>query len=160
MAAKKKTGGPKKKAPGGVKTARSAKSATKRVPATKTGKRAPAKKVAAAQPVVHWEIQARDPVKIQKFYGELFSWKITGENPTNYGMVASKAGEFGIDGGIGAAAGKSQVTFYVQVEDIPATLKKCTRLGGKTIMPRTDLGMVTMAMLQDVEGNQIGLIEA
>lgn len=129
-------------------------------PKKKSTTKARLKNKASAQPVVHWEIQAKNPVKVQKFYAELFAWKISAEDPTNYGMVASKAGSLGIDGGIGASAGTSKVTFYVQVENIPATLAKCERLGGKTIMPRTDLGMVTMAMFQDVEGNQIGLVEA
>src|SRR5437660_1237714 len=29
-----------------------------------------------ARPVVHWEIEARDPERQKAFYGELFNWKI------------------------------------------------------------------------------------
>ena len=30
-----------------------------------------------ARPVVHWEIQARDPEKQRAFYTEMFNWQIS-----------------------------------------------------------------------------------
>ena len=53
-----------------------------------------------SNPVIHWEIQAKDRKKIQEFYGKLFGWSIDDNNPFNYGMVESQ-GEGGINGGIG-----------------------------------------------------------
>jgi predicted enzyme related to lactoylglutathione lyase len=32
-------------------------------------------------------------------------------------------------------------------------------MGGKVVMPRTEMDMVTMAMMADPEGNVIGLVE-
>lgn len=29
-----------------------------------------------ARPVVHWEIQARDPAKIREFYAAMFNWDV------------------------------------------------------------------------------------
>ena len=52
------------------------------------------------------------------------------------------------------------MTFYVQVDDINAYLKKAESLGGKTVMPRTEIpNAVTMALFSDVDGNTIGLVE-
>ena len=31
------------------------------------------------QPVVHWEIGARDAAKLRRFYAALFDWEITGD---------------------------------------------------------------------------------
>ena len=58
-------------------------------------------------PVVHFEIQARDPKKVQEFYQKLFDWHIDDNNPMDYGMVDTHA-EGGINGGIGGFAGRSQ----------------------------------------------------
>ena len=50
--------------------------------------------------VVHWEVQARDPVAQIRFFGELFGWNVDANNPQNYGMV-TPAGPGSIGGGIG-----------------------------------------------------------
>ena len=109
-------------------------------------------------PVVHFEVVGSDGAKLQDFYGKLFDWKINADNPMNYGIV-DNAGE-GINGGIGGCPdGSRQVTWYVQVDDIDGYLKKAEQMGGKTVMPRTEMDMVTLAMLADPEGNVVGLVE-
>jgi predicted enzyme related to lactoylglutathione lyase len=45
------------------------------------------------------------------------------------------------------------------VPDINASLEKIGSLGGRTLMPRTDVGPVIMAIFQDPEGNTFGIIE-
>ena len=47
--------------------------------------------------------------------------------------------------------------FYVQVDDIPATLAKVDSLGGKTIVPPVTIPNGTFAWFADPEGNTIGL---
>lgn len=123
----------------------------------KTVKKKTAKK-AAKPAVVHWEVQAKNPVKQQQFFGSLFGWKIDANNPMSYGLVSS-GGRSAIDGGIGSTDDKPRVTVYVQVSDINATLAKAESLGAQTVMPRTDIGMVIMAQFRDPEGNVIGVIE-
>jgi predicted enzyme related to lactoylglutathione lyase len=78
-----------------------------------------------------------------------------------YGLVDTNSGGTGIAGGISPSQpGQGpMVTFYVQVDDLAATLKKAEQMGGKTIMPPTDIpGMVSMAMFADPDGNVIGLV--
>ncbi len=109
-------------------------------------------------PVVHFEVTGKDGEKLQKFYGELFDWKINADNPMNYGMV-DNGGE-GINGGVGEVPeGDGHVTFYVQVPDVNAALEKAEGMGGKTIMPRTEMDTVTMALFADPEGHTVGLVE-
>jgi predicted enzyme related to lactoylglutathione lyase len=111
------------------------------------------------KPVVHWEIHAQDAAKAQQFYSELFDWQINSNNPWNYGLVTT-GDEGGINGGIGPAQGPKGVQFYVQVPDLQAYLDHAERLGGKVLMPPTELpGVVTMAMFADLEGNPVGLIK-
>ena len=55
-----------------------------------------------------------------------------------YAMVDKEDG--GIGGGIGQAPdGNGHVTFYVGTDDPQATLDKAEQLGGKTILPVTEL---------------------
>ncbi len=110
------------------------------------------------KPVVHFEVIGRDSPKLQKFYGTLFDWKIDANNPQNYGMVDTGSNK-GIPGGIGSGPDPGGVTFYVQVEDLQATLDRAEKLGGKTLMPPTEIpgAGVTLAAFTDPEGNRIGL---
>jgi uncharacterized protein len=110
------------------------------------------------KPVVHFEVVGKDAKKLQQFYGELFDWKMNTDNPMNYGIVDN--GGAGINGGVGGSAdGKPHVTWYVQVEDINACLEKAEKLGGKTVLPRSEMEMVTLGLFNDPEGNLIGLVE-
>jgi predicted enzyme related to lactoylglutathione lyase len=148
------------------KAKKSAKPAKKATAPKRSAKRAPAKKAAtrskasASTPaIVHWEIQAQDAKRIQRFYADLFGWKIDASNPMNYGMVASK-GKGGIDGGIGGTmSGRSRLLVYATVADINGVLEKAESLGARTVMPRTDVGPVIMGIFEDVEGNHFGIIE-
>jgi uncharacterized protein len=113
---------------------------------------------AAGHPVVHWEINARDPKALHGFYAALFGWKINADNPMGYGLVT--AGSGGINGGIGPAQGVPGVTFYVRVPDLDAALRKAADLGGSTVVPPTHIpNMVTFAVFTDPQGNRIGIIK-
>jgi predicted enzyme related to lactoylglutathione lyase len=169
-ASAKKAPAPAKKAPAPAKKAAkkapppAKKTAAKKAPAPAkkaAAKKAPAPtKKANSNAIVHWEIQAQDPNKLWKFYGDVFGWKIDSKNPMNYGMVDSK-GSSGIAGGIGGSMGGqgSRVLVYAEVASIDATLKRVEGKGGKTVMPRTDIGPVIMGVYTDPEGNTMGLIE-
>jgi len=138
------------------KPARAAKKSAKRAPRAARKPQGP-----KVLPVVHWEIRAREPSLQQGFYRSLFGWTVDANNPMQYGMVKSSTGKPGsIDGGIGGTPnGDRLVTFYVRVDDINAYLAKVEQLGGRTLMPRSDIGPVIMATFQDPEGNEIGLLE-
>lgn len=110
-----------------------------------------------ANPVVHFEVVGSDGAKLQEFYGELFGWTINADNEMNYGIVDN--GGQGINGGVGESPEGAHVTWYVQVPSIDDYLKKAEQIGGKTVMARTEMDMVTMAMVADPEGNIVGLVE-
>jgi uncharacterized protein len=108
-------------------------------------------------PVIHFEVAGTDGAKLQQFYGDLFDWKINADNPMNYGIV-DNGGE-GINGGVGESPNGAHLTWYVQVDSIDDYLKKAEGMGGKTVMPRTEMEMVTFGLLSDPEGNVVGLVE-
>jgi hypothetical protein len=73
-----------------------------------------------------------------------------------YGMVTQP--DKGIGGGVGQAQnGNGHVTFYVEVGDPQAVLDKIESLGGKTVVPVTEMEMVTFALFADPEGHVVGI---
>jgi len=114
-----------------------------------------------AHPVTHFEINARDAKAQQKFYGDVFGWKIDANNPQNYGIAMAQDGKRGINGGIGPSQdGRSWVTFYVECGDLAGALAKIERAGGRTVMPPANAGGVSFALFADPEGNVVGLASA
>src|SRR4051794_14244208 len=113
-------------------------------------------------PGVWFEVLGKDGDHLQRFYSDLFGWKITVDNPMKYGMVdAGAPGKGGIPGGVGTVmeGTRPSVTFYVQSSDLQKTLTQAEKLGGKQMMaPRNVGGDTTIALFQDPEGNVIGLV--
>lgn len=111
------------------------------------------------RPVVHFEIHGKDGKRIQEFYAKLFDWSVDANNPMSYGMVDKSSAAVG--GGITQSDAAPMVTFYVEVPDLAAALKKAEGLGGQTVTPPMDVpGGPTIAQFRDPDGNTIGLIKA
>ncbi len=114
------------------------------------------------QPVIHFEILGGDAIKLQKFYADLFEWKIRepmSAEMGHYGVVEHTSS--GLGGGIGepAPGDKPDVTIYVAVPDLQAALDQAVALGGKVVMPPVVIpGIVSMAKFSDPAGNIIGLV--
>ena len=118
-----------------------------------------------ANPVVYFEIGGRGAEGLSEFYSDLFGWNI------NEMGAASAAGspyrfiegeEGGIPGGIietNENMPPNYVMFYVQADDLQATLDKVVSLGGQAVVPPTDIpgGMGQIAVFMDPENNVIGL---
>ena len=115
-----------------------------------------------SHPVVWFEVMGKDGEKLQGFYKDLFGWKIDASNPMKYGMVEATEGR-GIPGGVGELGDQpwpTTTTFYVSTTDINVSLEEAGKLGGKTIMPRTELaGGTVLAFFADPAGNTVGLVE-
>jgi uncharacterized protein len=66
-------------------------------------------------PVVHFEIMGGKGNQLEKFYEELFGWRIDSNNPMQYGMIDTCAGE-GIQGAVGPSHdGGKRVSVYLRV---------------------------------------------
>jgi hypothetical protein len=111
-----------------------------------------------ARPVVHWEIEARDPERQRAFYGELFNWSV-GDGPIMNipaGLGGPEPGPAGhIRGG-----DTPGVRLYVQVRDIRASLARASELGGTVLSEPFDVpGGPTLAPIVDPEGNAVMLVQ-
>jgi predicted enzyme related to lactoylglutathione lyase len=111
-----------------------------------------------ARPVVHWEIEARDPQRQRAFYGALFNWSI-GDGP----IMAIPAGLGGPEPGPAGhirQSERSAVTLYVQVRDLTASLVAVADLGGAVQTQPFDVpGGPTLAVVADPEGNSLVLVQ-
>ena len=111
-------------------------------------------------PVIWFEVNSANSAKLRDFYSKLFDWKTEHIGQPDYSIINTGV-EGGIGGGIGQAQGPNQVTFYIAVDDLQATLDAIEKAGGKTVMPVTVIpDMVTLAQFADPDGNIIGLVKA
>ena len=115
-----------------------------------------------ANPVVHWEIAGRDAARLQEFYSGVFDWEIKPQEEMG-GYRLIEASEGGIGGGLMQTEGdmpESYVIFYVQVDDLQASLDNAVALGGQAVMPPTDIpGVGAFAIFADPAGNNIGMFK-
>jgi predicted enzyme related to lactoylglutathione lyase len=127
--------------------------------------------------VVHFEIQADEPERAMKFYGDVFGWEykdwgsVTGTPywgimtaPMEEGGMPSK--EPGINGGLlkrpcpapKPEQGSNAFICTIQVDDYDATAKKILDAGGIVALPKMALaGMAWQGYFLDTEGNTFGL---
>jgi predicted enzyme related to lactoylglutathione lyase len=120
------------------------------------------------QPVMHFEVVAKDAKGAQEFYGELFDWEFDADNPMNYGIVDREKNlspeGVGIGGGVGGGPEgyDGHLTFYVGVEDVEAFLSKAEELGGTRVMGpeemETPQGKIVLGHFTDREGQLVGLV--
>ena len=114
------------------------------------------------QPVAFFEVVSADHERVQKFYSELFGWQVAADPEMGgYGLVDTGAGESAIGGGIGPASqpGDAGVKIYMRVDDLDAYLDRAEKLGGRRLVPPTDLpgDFGRFAVFTDPDGNQVGL---
>ncbi|MDE1924971.1 MAG: VOC family protein [Patescibacteria group bacterium] len=126
--------------------------------------------------VVHFEIQAKDADKIQKFYQDVFGWEITNAGAEYGGYRMVKTGEpvpkdmasVGINGGISprmsdlpaAGGGINAFVCIIGVDDIDACIKKILAAGGTEQVAKTDVPHVgLLAYYKDPEGTIFGILQ-
>ena len=110
-------------------------------------------------PVVHFEVGSADHQRLVAFYGALFGWALR-EVSDWYTLIDTRGGA-GLNGGVGRSnTGEPWATFYVEVDDLQATLKRAEALGGRTVLEVTELPGMGFAMFDDPDGLLVGLVRA
>ena len=114
------------------------------------------------RPVTHWQIVSNTPEKTAAFYTRLFDWTVRTDNPLGF-QVVDTGSERGIGGGIWPAPPQATafVQLFVEVDDVAAAAKRWTELGGRLIVPPTELpDGDALCIAQDPEGISMGLYRA
>ena len=110
--------------------------------------------------VIHFEIVGKDGAALQRYYADLFGWKLDDNHPGGYGMTDPSS--TGPVVGIGSTPDGSSghVTGYVTVADIDQTLAKAATLGGTVVMPKLSPdGNAQLALVADPEGHVLGITQ-
>ncbi|HEX5071972.1 MAG TPA: VOC family protein [Gemmatimonadaceae bacterium] len=114
------------------------------------------------QPVVQFQILARDPDTLTAFYAKLFGWRVDADNPMGYRMVDTGS-DRGISGGvwpIGPTDGHPLVQLFVEVDDVAASVMKVEQLGGRIVIPPQTLpDGDRLAIVLDTEGLSLGVMQ-
>ncbi len=113
--------------------------------------------------LVHFEIPAKDPEKVAKFYTQLFGWKFQKwQAPTDYWLISLKdAKENDTIGGLYPRENlKEQYRNYFMVRSVDETLKNATSLGARVVSGKQEIPNVgIMAILEDPDGNVFALFQ-
>jgi predicted enzyme related to lactoylglutathione lyase len=115
--------------------------------------------------VVLFEVGAADDAALIPFYRELFGWDLltfaAGVPGGAFTSIDTRGGE-GILGGISKdPAGESWSGFYVETDDLGATLDRATSLGGTTVITGPEFGGTAyVAIFKDPDGLLVGVMQA
>jgi predicted enzyme related to lactoylglutathione lyase len=119
--------------------------------------------------VIHFEIQAENPERAVRFYGNLFGWQFKKwEGPMPYWLITTGEGGPGINGGLlkrnGPTPAEGQsVNAYVCTVDVPVLddyWKKALADGATVAVPKMAIpGVGWLAYIEDPEGNILGMMQ-
>jgi uncharacterized protein len=125
--------------------------------------------------VVHFEIHAKDLDGAQRFYGNIFGWKITDLGPQmgNYRMVSTGENEAGarwpgINGGITPRMGPppsdgepvNAFVCTISVDDVDSYIRKVKEAGGSIALDKMQVpGVGWLVYAKDLEGNIFGMLQ-
>jgi predicted enzyme related to lactoylglutathione lyase len=109
---------------------------------------------------VQWQIVAKDPDALTRFYASLFGWKVKTNNALGYREVETQSPR-GINGGVWPSPpeGHNLVQLFVEVDDVDAYIAKATKLGATVIVP-SELPTVMRSRSSSIRPDFVGLYRA
>lgn len=129
--------------------------------------------MAKMNPVVHFELPARDRKRMADFYSGVFGWQtqMLGEDMGNYVTVSTVESDEhrrpknpgGINGGLYPVSENDtnrHPSLVIAVEDILDSIKQVTDAGGKVLGEPTQIpGVGKYVSFIDTEGNTLSLLQ-
>jgi uncharacterized protein len=128
----------------------------------------------AKNPVVHFEMPAKNRERVKKFYEEAFSWKVNlmGEDFGNYAIAQTTETDENnmvktsgtINGGFfeydEKNPGRNIPSVVISVDNMDEALEKVKRAGGKIEGEPQEIPTIGMwVVFIDSEGNRVSMIE-
>ena len=113
--------------------------------------------------IIHFEINADDPLRAKGFYENVFNWNIEKwDGPIEYwNIVAGEEDEEGINGGIQRREGPNDQIFnYIKISSVDEFKKKIEENGGTIVTPKIIVpGVGYFYMFKDTEDNKLGIMQ-
>jgi uncharacterized protein len=124
-------------------------------------------------PVVHFEMPAKDRERMAGFYSEVFGWKaqMLGEDMGNYVTVATTETDENqrpkmpgaINGGfypLKEGDPAQHTSIVISVDNIKETIRSVTKAGGKVLGDPVNIpGVGEYIAFNDTEGNRCGILQ-
>ena len=116
--------------------------------------------------IVHVDFPAHNIEAAGQFYSDLFGWRTQSFPEWNYTTFEAEPGPGGGFVQVGDATSSAgsmsykpgDVLVYIATDDIDATLAKAESLGGRPLVPKTEIpDMGWFAVFTDPTGNRVGL---
>lgn len=123
--------------------------------------------------IVHFEIPANNTEKLQKFYADVFGWKIEKDSGDMSGTMEywllgtvpvdkqMRPLRPGVNGGMyKKTSPEMKPVNYISVENADEYIEKIKKLGGKIIVPKQEVPQVGWtAVAADPEGNHFAILQ-
>lgn len=119
--------------------------------------------------VIHFEIHCGDLDRAERFYTDVFGWRIDRWEgaPADYRLITTGPDDRpGINGALtqrrGDIDGQAVIAFVntIEVDDMAETQRRVEAAGGTQVVePATVPGVGTVAYFKDTEGNILGALE-
>ncbi|OGC77832.1 MAG: glyoxalase [candidate division Zixibacteria bacterium RBG_16_50_21] len=120
--------------------------------------------------IVHFEIQAENPERALKYYGDVFGWQAQKwDGPQPYWLITTGPNEKpGINGGLlmrqGPAPQENQAVnafvCTVGVGNLDSAMASASKHGGTMVVPRMPIpGVGWLSYFKDTEGNIFGIYQ-
>ena len=119
--------------------------------------------------VIHFEIQAADPDRAERFYTRIFGWSVQPiGGPMDYRLLATGDSAPGIDGAIlrrgggepGENAAVNGFICTIEVDSIEETERAVPEAGGEQVLDRMEVpGVGQLSYFKDTEGNIFGALQ-
>ena len=112
-------------------------------------------------PLCHFEFAVTDVERSQRFYKSLFDWEFDSQSMPGYSLINT-----GSEPGGGMMDVKPEMpgpclSVYFLVDDIAAALKKAAELGGRVLVPETQIPNVgAFAVIGDPDGLSFGVFKS
>ena len=117
---------------------------------------APGPSAGSGAPVDWFELLGADPDRTQRFYAEIFGWRVTAAEQ-GYRLIETGSVR-GIPGGIATGIPGSWATVYARVQDVAGTLERAAALGGgREYGPRVAGSGMQVGAVRDPAGNVLGI---
>lgn len=115
--------------------------------------------------ITHFEIPAKDPAKLRKFYTGVFGWKFknsAAQNMQYWNITTGTTHIPGVNGGMYKRGSKNQTPVnYVSTPNLDETIAEIKKAGGRIIANKKNTpGHGSTAICMDPEGNSIGLFQS
>lgn len=124
-------------------------------------------------PVVHFEMPAKDKARVSKFYSEAFGWKMSVMGQEYGGYIVAETTESTDKGPIKPGAinggfferddnkpGMSNPSLVIQVENLDKAMEGVKKAGGEIQGEKMDIpGVGIYVAFHDSEGNRVGMLQ-